>query len=127
MLGMGPRLSGHPTRQMAIELLAIDRGPCPECGDGVSHGPDLGQDGLVRCKFGCLKCGRKEETVVPFDDWWREAVQEFPQEPVNPHHEIGALPAERKKIFRNDPCPCGSGKKFKKCCLWKDNPRITKE
>ena len=23
------------------------------------------------------------------------------------------------KIGRNDPCPCGSGKKFKKCCLWK--------
>jgi hypothetical protein len=21
------------------------------------------------------------------------------------------------KISRNDPCPCGSGKKFKKCCL----------
>jgi hypothetical protein len=20
------------------------------------------------------------------------------------------------KIGRNDPCPCGSGKKFKKCC-----------
>ena len=22
----------------------------------------------------------------------------------------------RKKVGRNDPCPCGSGKKFKKCC-----------
>ena len=21
-----------------------------------------------------------------------------------------------KKTSRNDPCPCGSGKKFKKCC-----------
>ena len=21
-----------------------------------------------------------------------------------------------KKIGRNDPCPCGSGKKYKKCC-----------
>lgn len=21
------------------------------------------------------------------------------------------------KIKRNDPCPCGSGKKYKKCCL----------
>jgi hypothetical protein len=25
-----------------------------------------------------------------------------------------------KKIARNDPCPCGSGKKFKKCCIDKD-------
>jgi len=23
----------------------------------------------------------------------------------------------RKRVGRNDPCPCGSGKKFKKCCL----------
>lgn len=34
------------------------------------------------------------------------------------------LPAERftgnKKIGRNDPCPCGSGKKYKKCCLGKE-------
>ncbi|MFQ7436849.1 MAG: SEC-C metal-binding domain-containing protein [Ruminococcus sp.] len=22
----------------------------------------------------------------------------------------------RKKVGRNDPCPCGSGKKYKKCC-----------
>ena len=28
---------------------------------------------------------------------------------------------ESPKIGRNDPCPCGSGKKYKKCCLNKDN------
>ena len=22
-----------------------------------------------------------------------------------------------RKVRRNDPCPCGSGKKFKRCCL----------
>jgi hypothetical protein len=22
----------------------------------------------------------------------------------------------RKKVSRNDPCPCGSGKKYKACC-----------
>lgn len=26
----------------------------------------------------------------------------------------------RQKVGRNDPCPCGSGKKYKKCCLEKD-------
>ncbi len=32
--------------------------------------------------------------------------------------EIGPKPVVRDtpKIGRNDPCPCGSGKKFKKCC-----------
>ncbi len=29
---------------------------------------------------------------------------------------------KKKKIGRNDPCPCGSGKKYKKCCLTIDNP-----
>ena len=39
-----------------------------------------------------------------------------------------------EKIKRNDPCPCGSGKKYKKCCLlqqsldqsfsWADNDGI---
>ena len=24
------------------------------------------------------------------------------------------------KVGRNDPCPCGSGKKYKKCCMLKD-------
>jgi uncharacterized protein YecA (UPF0149 family) len=23
---------------------------------------------------------------------------------------------EHPKVGRNDPCPCGSGKKYKKCC-----------
>ncbi|MFO1432686.1 MAG: SEC-C metal-binding domain-containing protein [Candidatus Competibacteraceae bacterium] len=26
------------------------------------------------------------------------------------------------KIGRNDPCPCGSGKKYKKCCLGRETP-----
>jgi tetratricopeptide (TPR) repeat protein len=31
-----------------------------------------------------------------------------------------AAPAKKFKIGRNDPCPCGSGKKYKKCCLLKE-------
>ncbi|WP_371747991.1 UPF0149 family protein [Hahella aquimaris] len=31
------------------------------------------------------------------------------------HHD--PLVREEPKVGRNDPCPCGSGKKFKKCCL----------
>ncbi len=26
-----------------------------------------------------------------------------------------------KTVGRNDPCPCGSGKKYKNCCYWKDH------
>lgn len=34
-------------------------------------------------------------------------------------HHLRPLPDDNKakKIGRNDPCPCGSGKKYKKCCL----------
>ncbi len=32
--------------------------------------------------------------------------------------EVNPKPAQRtvSRVGRNDPCPCGSGKKFKKCC-----------
>ena len=32
------------------------------------------------------------------------------------HKVINIEDACRKKIYANDPCPCGSGKKYKKCC-----------
>ena len=31
------------------------------------------------------------------------------------------------KVGRNDPCPCGSGKKYKKCCLEKDELEDSRE
>jgi predicted nucleic acid-binding OB-fold protein len=41
--------------------------------------------------------------------------------PQLPQDTIGNNPiqsaASRWKVGRNDPCPCGSGKKYKKCCL----------
>ena len=40
----------------------------------------------------------------------RKAVY-FPSE-----EEEEAAPAASPKVGRNDPCPCGSGKKYKKCC-----------
>ena len=33
---------------------------------------------------------------------------------MNAHKQVVR---EGKKIGRNDPCPCGSGKKYKNCCL----------
>ncbi len=38
------------------------------------------------------------------------------------HHHTGKTPSQdsaqpNKKLGRNDPCPCGSGKKYKKCCI----------
>jgi hypothetical protein len=38
------------------------------------------------------------------------------RQPIEQLEDEGEEPP-RQKIGRNDPCPCGSGKKFKKCCL----------
>ena len=35
--------------------------------------------------------------------------------------EVKKVPIRKaKKVGPNDPCPCGSGKKYKKCCREKD-------
>ena len=34
-----------------------------------------------------------------------------------PTIEPAVADAPRERVGRNDPCPCGSGKKFKKCCM----------
>jgi uncharacterized protein len=37
--------------------------------------------------------------------------------PVPKQTPVTATPPEKPKtVGRNDPCPCGSGKKYKKCC-----------
>jgi hypothetical protein len=63
---------------------------------------------------------RFQELMAPADDWdGRGGVD------INPLDAIGDGPAligaetyrrDGRKVGRNDPCPCGSGKKFKKCC-----------
>ena len=37
---------------------------------------------------------------------------------TNKDDSLAKAPKKRedKKVYPNDPCPCGSGKKFKQCC-----------
>ena len=49
--------------------------------------------------------------------WWRPEYGSLVPgsvEAVAKQKRMQALP--RKKIGRNDLCPCGSGEKYKKCC-----------
>ncbi|MDD2463330.1 MAG: YchJ family metal-binding protein [Desulfobulbus sp.] len=57
---------------------------------------------------------RERSRFVREERVWRYLDGEFIEEehPTMPKPP----PAENKKVGRNDPCPCGSGKKFKKCC-----------
>ena len=43
------------------------------------------------------------------------AGEEIPTESPAIQKSSGAAPAHSDKVGRNDPCPCGSGKKYKKC------------
>ena len=51
-----------------------------------------------------------------------EDVQELEQQQrkqrlvFNLSEDVPQQPAKSSKVGRNDPCPCGSGKKYKKCC-----------
>jgi hypothetical protein len=40
--------------------------------------------------------------------------------PTEQFEQISFIDESDNKVGRNDPCPCGSGKKFKKCCLNQD-------
>lgn len=43
------------------------------------------------------------------------------EEPLPP--PVEPIRREGAEIGRNDPCPCGSGKKYKQCCLGKEKSR----
>ena len=59
------------------------------------------------------------ETRISFDDYderqLREIFQKMDIDFTNVKVSITPIPS--KEVGRNDPCPCGSGKKYKKCCL----------
>ena len=46
----------------------------------------------------------------------REQVANPPTASSDGSEKAQPVRAQSKKIGRNDPCPCGSGKKYKKCC-----------
>ena len=64
----------------------------------------------------------QEDTVRYLFRIEKEVVVERKQvaKPADIDHEsggTGSAPAKKKdKVGRNDPCPCGSGRKYKKCC-----------
>ena len=65
---------------------------------------------------------RMKEVAAEFEkNGWKYTIGLEPDKPeditdleilLNPPKTVVA----EKKIGRNDPCPCGSGKKYKKCC-----------
>jgi len=63
----------------------------------------------------------KEVASIFEEKGWKVAITLEPDKPedtadlerlLNPQQPVTV----KKKVGRNEPCPCGSGKKYKKCC-----------
>lgn len=70
-------------------------------------------------KGGFFGAHPKEKTRMPHPGSKDSAAPPPPQAAPAP-------PSPEPKIGRNDPCPCGSGLKYKKCCLSKPAPEKNK-
>jgi uncharacterized protein len=96
----------------ACEVRDMCNGGCPK--DRLLRTPD-GEEGL-----NCLCAGYKrffihcQPFLAELSSLWRGQVRERPMPPA----KAGGAQA-KLKTGRNDPCPCGSGQKYKKCCLGK--------
>lgn len=53
--------------------------------------------------------------VAAIDAYWRAKRPRLASMPI-PAGPPSQSAQASSKIGRNEPCPCGSGKKFKKCC-----------
>ncbi|MFW5846311.1 MAG: SEC-C metal-binding domain-containing protein, partial [Planctomycetota bacterium] len=68
----------------------------------------------------CAGYQRLFEHALPRMDWLIGFIRRG-QQPPPPGFDVRPPPraADRPKAGPNDPCPCGSGRKFKKCCARK--------
>lgn len=76
----------------------------------------------------CLAQGKRPselgvEGVADEEAWLAEQRRDLAQTLLAVHaalavdREAAVTPVRREKIGRNEPCPCGSGRKYKKCCM----------
>jgi len=48
---------------------------------------------------------------------WNDVLSEERRAEIKKEYKTSRTVVNENKIGRNEPCPCGSGKKYKKCCL----------
>ncbi len=94
--------------------------------ESVCERIEKGAAGLQQALDG-LAPSRIEDTVAELSTWggYQEAERRRPPQPARDDNDRSGteftssattIIREKPKVSRNDPCPCGSGKKFKKCC-----------
>lgn len=76
-----------------------------------------GYAGLERfAGFLCFQPGYVEEDAEDETGEELDFTDPYAPEAAVPYVPFGTIAREEPKIGRNDLCPCGSGKKWKKCC-----------
>ena len=68
---------------------------------------------LFRTRFGVQIVNRRDDEVI--ETQLSQAAQTF-KAPSEDDDAVSSPIHNGEKIGRNDPCPCGSGKKYKHCC-----------
>lgn len=86
---------------MGLEILSTEKGAADDTEGVVEFCATYRQKG-ARLKHHELATFKKLD-----DKWYFEDGAQVKPEQVK---------REGKKVGRNEPCPCGSGKKYKKCC-----------
>ena len=61
----------------------------------------------------------KADWLYELPEWEEIFTAEKREELYKEQKRSGTFVREGRKIGRNEPCPCGSGKKFKQCCMGK--------
>lgn len=64
--------------------------------------------------YNMVEC--KAEWLYNLPQWNDILSEEKRKELYKKQKNSGTVHNENRKVGRNDPCPCGSGKKFKQCC-----------
>ena len=59
---------------------------------------------------------QKQTGYMNFHSGTRSSQKEKTKRSFTENKKASGTIRREKKIGRNDPCPCGSGKKYKKCC-----------
>jgi len=109
-----------PAYCLKCRFLAACRGECPK--HRFLRTPD-GEPGL---NYLCKGYKHYFSHVAPYMEFMAEELGRG-QAPANVMkwvHDQEEKKAGKRRPGRNDPCPCGSGKKFKKCCGAGDSAQI---
>ncbi len=103
---------------------------CPKCaspwvtwaGEGEPPAEVPRRYGAEQCgcwefTLSCPDCGKPMKSTDVHEEF---PPGDFREDHAGPPDEGPVTLRAGKEPGRNDPCPCGSGKKYKKCCLGKD-------